>query len=129
LSASTKSDRTKKREDKIQQVRSLETEINEFKNSREKQLQEQAVRMRNQIVEEIMKVVNDKVKSDHYDLVLDKSGQSLNGVQIVLHSEDSMEFSDDIVVALNKNRPAPGPVAPAAPIATPAGLPTATPKK
>lgn len=129
LSAATKGDRTKKREDKIQQVRSLETEINEFKNSREKQLQEQAVRMRNQIVEEIMKVVNDKVKSDHYDLVLDKSGQSLNGVQIVLHSEDSMEFSDDIVVALNKSRPAPGPAASAAPIATPASLPTATPKK
>ena len=121
LSASAKSDRQKKREDKIQQVRSLEQEINEFKQSREKQLQEQMVRMRNQIVEEIMTIINAKVKSDNYDLVFDKSGQSLNGVQIVLHSNDKMEFSDDVISALNKNRPATAaaPVAPAAPAASP----------
>ena len=32
-----------------------------------------------------MKLVTDRVKNDNYDLVLDKSGQSLNGVQIVLY--------------------------------------------
>ena len=118
LSASAKTDRQKKRDEKIQQTRQLEQEITEFKGSREKQLQEQAVRMRNQIVEEIMAIINTKVKSDNYDLVLDKSGQSLNGVQIVLHSKDSMEFSDDVISALNKTRPAPT-AATAAPAATP----------
>ena len=120
LSESARSDRQKKREDKINQVRSLEQEINEFKGSREKQLQEQAVRMRNTIVEEIMTVVNARVKSDNYDLVLDKSGQSLNGVQIVLHANDKMEFSDDVITALNKNRPA---------TTSAAAAPSATPKK
>ena len=105
LSTTAKADLGKKRDDKIAQVRDLEREIQEFKGSREKQLQEQAVRMRNQIVEEIMKLVNDKVKSDNYDLVFDKSGQSLNGVQIVLYSADKMEFSEDIIASLNKNRP------------------------
>ena len=100
-------------------MRSLEQEINEFKTTREKQLQEQAVRMRNTIVEEIMKVVNDRVKSDNYDLVLDKSGQSLNGVQIVLHSNDKMEFSDDVITALNKTRPSTTAPAAAAPTASP----------
>ncbi len=121
LSPAAKSDRQKKREDKINQVRSLEQEISEFKTSREKQLQEQAVRMRNTIVEEIMTVVNARVKSDNYDLVLDKSGQSLNGVLVVLHSNDKMEFSDDVITALNKTRPAAtaAPAAPAAPVATP----------
>ncbi len=74
------------------------------------------MRMRNQIVEEIMAIINTKVKSDNYDLVFDKSGQSLNGVQIVLHSNDNMEFSDDVIAALNKNRPA---AVTAAPSATP----------
>ena len=118
LSASAKADRQKKRDEKIQQTKQLEQEINDFKGSREKQLQEQAVRMRNQIVEEIMTVINAKVKTDNYDLVLDKSGQSLNGVQIVLHSKDSMEFSDDVITALNKTRPAAS-AAPAVPAATP----------
>ena len=117
LSASAKADRQKKRDEKIQQTRQLEQEINEFKGTREKQLQEQAVRMRNQIVEEIMTIINAKVKTDNYDLVFDKSGQSLNGVQIVLHSKESMEFSDDVITALNKTRPAPSTAAP--PAATP----------
>jgi outer membrane protein len=121
LSATTKADRSKKREDKIQQVRTLENEINDFKNSREKQLQEQAVRMRNQIVEEIMKLIEDRVKIDNYDLVFDKSGQSLGGVQFLLHSKDSMDFSDDILTALNRTRP------PAVSIATPA--PRSSPKR
>ena len=127
LSATAKADRNKKRDDKIAQVRSLEQEIQEFKTSRERGLQEQAVRMRNQIVEEIMTIINARVKSDNFDLVLDKSGQSLNGVNIVLHSNDKMEFSDDVIAALNKNRPAPDAAAPK-PAATLAA-PVATPKK
>jgi outer membrane protein len=106
LSKQAKEDKSKKRDEKVGQFQQLENEIKEFKQTREKQLQEQAVRMRNQIVEEIMKLVSDKVKSDGYDLVLDKSGQSLNGVMIVLYSKDNMEFSDDIVSSLNKNKPA-----------------------
>ena len=126
LSATAKADRNKKRDDKIAQVRSLEQEIQEFKTSRERGLQEQAVRMRNQIVEEIMTIINARVKSDNFDLVLDKSGQSLNGVNIVLHSNDKMEFSDDVIAALNKNRPAPDAAPkPAATLAAP----VATPKK
>ena len=122
LAQQAKSDRQKKREEKINQVRQLEQEIQEFKTSRERQLQEQAVRMRNQIVEEIMKVVNDKVKDDKFDMVFDKSGQSMNGVQIVLYSQEKMDFSDEVITALNKTRPAAAPVA-----ATPA--PAATPKR
>ena len=127
LSATAKADRNKKRDDKIAQVRSLEQEIQEFKTSRERGLQEQAVRMRNQIVEEIMTIINARVKSDNFDLVLDKSGQSLNGVNMVLHANDKMEFSDDVIAQLNKNRPAPDASAPK-PAAT-AAAPTATPKK
>ena len=119
LSSTAKSERQKKREDKIGQVQQLEREIQEFKNSRERQLQEQAVRMRNQIVEEIMKVVNEKVKDDKFDMVFDKSGQSMNGVQIVLYSQDKMDFSDEVITALNKTRPANTPAASPAPTKKP----------
>ncbi len=121
ISATARADSGKKRDDKIAQVRSLEQEINDFKTSRERQLQEQAVRMRNTIVEEIMTVINNKVKGESYDLVLDKSGQSLGGVPVVVHSRDNMEFSDDVITQLNKSRPA----TPSAAAATPAGAPPA----
>lgn len=127
LSASAREEKGKQRDEKINETRNLEREITEFKNTRERQLQEQAVRMRNGIVEEIMKVVTDKVKADAYDLVFDKSGSSLNGVPLVLFSKDGMEFTNDIVTVLNRNKPAAG----AAPAATPAAAakPAATPKK
>ena len=125
LSPGAKAEANKKRDDKIAQVRSLENEINEFKTTRERQLQEQAVRMRNTIVEEIMTVINGKVKGESYDLIFDKSGQSLGGVPVVVHSRDNMDFSEDVITALNKSRPA-TPTA-AATGATPA--PAAPPKR
>ncbi len=124
-SATAKSDDQKKRDDKIQQVRSLEQEIQEFNASRQRQLQEQAVRMRNTIVEEIMTIINNKVKSESYDLVLDKSGQSMGGVPVVVHARDNMEFSEDVISALNKNRPA----TPSATVSGAPPAPAAPPKK
>ena len=45
--------------------------------------------MRGGIVEEINKVVADKVKAEDYDVVFDKSGPSLNGVPIVLYAKEA----------------------------------------
>ena len=105
LSKESKDKKGKERDEKIAETKNLEREITEFRTTREKQLQDQAVRMRNGIVEEITKLIQDKVKADQYDLVLDKSGNSLNGVPIILFSKDTNDFSDDIITALNKNKP------------------------
>ncbi len=106
LSKELKEEKMKSRDDKIAETKNLEREITEFRQQREKELQDQAVRMRNDIVDEITKLVQEKVRTDSYDLVFDKSGQSLNGVPIVLFSRDNMDFSEDIIAALNKNKPA-----------------------
>src|SRR6478735_8489559 len=50
------------------------SKLNEFRQTREKQLQDQSARMRQGIVEDINKIVNDKVKAESFDLVFDKSG-------------------------------------------------------
>ncbi|HKG98451.1 MAG TPA: OmpH family outer membrane protein [Pyrinomonadaceae bacterium] len=105
LSKDAKDDRSKNRDDRIQETKTLEREIGEFRQTREKQLQEQAVRMRNGIVDEITKLVQEKVKAENYDLVLDRSGSSLNGVPILLFARDNMDFSDEIISQLNKNKP------------------------
>ena len=104
LSKETKESKSKARDEKIADLRTMDRENNEFRQNREKQLQEQSVRMRAGIVDEINKVVTDKVKAESFDLVFDKSGPSLNGVPIVLYSKDSYEFTTDVVSALNKNK-------------------------
>ncbi len=102
LSEQAKAAKSKTRDETIAETKNLEREITEFRSTREKQLQDQAVRMRNDIVQEITKLVEERVKTDKYDVVFDRSGQSLNGVPIVLFSNESMDFSDSIIKALNK---------------------------
>jgi outer membrane protein len=102
LSADKKTSMAKDRDDKIANIKNMEREINEFRQTRERQLQEQAMRMRENIVKEITDVIAEKVKGANYDLVLDKTGPSMNGVNVVLHSKDSFDFTTDVITALNK---------------------------
>jgi len=104
LSKESKEQKAKLRSEKATDLQGMDKEIREFQQQREKQLQEQSVRMRAGIVDDINKVVSDRVKAESYDIVLDKSGPSLNGVPIVLFSRESYEFTDAVVSALNKNK-------------------------
>ena len=103
LSADAKSKATKERDDEIANIKNMEREINEFRQTRERQLQEQALRMREGIVKEITDVVMDKVKASHLDVVFDKSGMSLNGVPVVMFTPENWDFTTEVLTALNKN--------------------------
>ena len=92
----------KDRDEKIANIKNMEREINEFRQTREQQLQQQAMRMREGIVKEITDVVLERVKTNGMDLVFDKSGQSTNYVPLVLYSKDTADFTTEIITALNK---------------------------
>lgn len=79
----------------------MERQIQEFRTRRERQLQEQVVRMRKTILEEIRTLVKEVSKTRNYALVFDKSGVSMNGVPFLLHSRDAVDFSEDIINSLN----------------------------
>ena len=102
LSADAKTQKAKERDDKIANIKNMEREITEFRQTRERQLQEQAMRMREGIVKEITDVVMEKVKANRMDLVFDKSGMSLNGVPVLMYAPDNVDFTNDIVTVLNK---------------------------
>lgn len=141
LGKESKETKSKARDERIAELKGMEREIQEFRATREKQLQEQSARMRQGIVDDISKVVLDKVKADSYDLVVDPSGMSLNGVAVVMYAKESYDFTPEVVTALNKNKgkesvepaadkPAPSsaaakPATPAAPAAAPAVRPAA----
>ena len=123
LSADAKTAKAKERDEKITSIKNMEREINEFRQTRERQLQEQALRMREGIVKEITDVVLEKVKSNNLDLVFDKSGMSLNGVPILMYSRDTVEFTNDIITVLNKGGATSAPAAASSP--APAASPAA----
>jgi outer membrane protein len=120
LSADKKTQTAKERDDKIANIKNMEREISDFRQTRERQLQEQLMRVREGIVKEITDVVMEKVKANHFDLVFDKSGMSINGVPILLYAPDNVDFTNDIIAVLNRPGRAPSSTAKANPSATPA---------
>jgi outer membrane protein len=102
LSADKKTQIAKDRDDKIANIKNMEREISDFRQTRERQLQEQLMRVREVIVKEITEVVMEKVKSNNLDLVFDKSGMSINGVPVLMYSHDNIDFTNDIIAVLNK---------------------------
>jgi outer membrane protein len=123
LSADKKTQTAKERDDKIANIKNMEREISDFRQTRERQLQEQLMRVREGIVKEITDVVMEKVKANHFDLVLDKSGMSINGVPFLLYAPDNVDFTNDIIAVLNKPGRAASSTAKANPSASPAKAP------
>lgn len=92
------------------------------------------MRMRETLVKEITDVIMERVKSSGYDLVFDKSGQSTNYIAVLMYAKESMDFTTDVVTALNKRpattttteKPA---TSPAAATTTTTAAPASSPKK
>ena len=120
LSADKKGQTAKERDDKIANIKNMEREISDFRQTRERQLQEQLMRVREGIVKEITDVVMEKVKANRFDLVLDKSGMSINGVPFLLYAPENVDFTNDIIAVLNKPGRAASSTAKANPSASPA---------
>jgi len=91
---------------KVAAARTLDREIADYRSSKQKGLQDQFLRMRKDIVDDIMKTVNDLVKAKNYDIVFDKSGLSAGAVPVVLYSRSDLDFTQEVIAALNKNAPA-----------------------
>jgi outer membrane protein len=102
LSVDGKAAKAKERDEKIASIKNMEREINDFRQTREQQLQQQMLRLREGIVKEIADVVRERGKSRNLDLLFDKSGASLNRFSPILFSPASMDFTAEIIAELNK---------------------------
>jgi Skp family chaperone for outer membrane proteins len=103
-----------KTKESMPRVDELRSAYSRLVGEREKKLNEWSVRMRNVIVEEIMKVVTDKAQGDGYDIVFDRSGVNSNNAPVVLYAKETYDFSNEVLETLNKNRPASSEAAPSA---------------
>jgi outer membrane protein len=115
LTAEAKAAKAKERDDKIANIKNMEREINEFRQTREQQLQQQMLRLREGIVKEITDIVIERGKSRNLDLIFDKSGVSLNRFSPILFSPDNMDFTAEVVAELNRKprvTPSPSPMKP-----------------
>jgi Skp family chaperone for outer membrane proteins len=100
LSANVKTQKAKERDDKIANVKKMEQEIKDFRREREKQLQDQALRLRSEIVRDITGKINELDRPGN-NFILDRSGQSLNGIPVLLFVPPNADMSERVITALN----------------------------
>ncbi|HLB32747.1 MAG: hypothetical protein A3F67_00520 [Verrucomicrobia bacterium RIFCSPHIGHO2_12_FULL_41_10] len=87
--------------EKVAKARILDREIVEFRSAKQKKLQEQSLGMRKDIIDEIMKVVNEQIKIRGFNIVFDKSGLSAGAVPVVLYSSPDFDVSSEVIAVLN----------------------------
>ena len=91
--------------EKLAETQKIQRDLEEYRTSHGKILQDQQLRMRQSIVKEIQDIIDKEAQSAGYQLVLDKSGTTANAVPTILFSQDSMDITDDLIKTLNKNQP------------------------
>ncbi len=101
-------EKRKKMTEKLGEMQKMQRDLEEYRRSHQKILEEQSLRMRQSILKEITDVVLKEAKDAGYLLVLDKSGNTLNGLPSVVFSQDAMEITAEIIKILNKNQPVSG---------------------
>ncbi len=89
-------------EEKIEKARTLDRELVEYRSAKQKKLQDEFLGMRQEIINDIMKVINDQTKTRGFDMVLDKSGLSAGAVPVVLFARPDLDISDSVLAVLNK---------------------------
>jgi Skp family chaperone for outer membrane proteins len=82
--ADTKTAMARERDAKIAKIKDLEREINEFRTKREKELQDQALKMREGIIAKMMSALTAKAGAENFNLIFDSSGGSTNSVPITV---------------------------------------------
>ncbi|MEI9998065.1 MAG: OmpH family outer membrane protein [Verrucomicrobiota bacterium] len=125
LAPAAKAEKQKAAEAKRQDFLALQNRLQDRRTELDKELNEEMLRRHKEILDQIVKVVDDYSGPQGFDLVLDKSTvETTSGVSIILYNSSKLiDITQDIITRLNANAPATTGTAPsgAAAPATPAG--------
>lgn len=121
LSPAARGDKQKALTEKYQDLQNMERKLQETSSERNRELQDEIVRLHKEIVDEIAKVVTDYSGPQGFDLVLDKSASASTSVPTVLYNSNKLtDITQDIINKLNAGAPAAGSAPAPAGAATPA---------
>ncbi|NCC51603.1 MAG: OmpH family outer membrane protein [Spartobacteria bacterium] len=91
-------------ESKLLEISDEEQKMRRFRETHGKQLSGQQRRMRETIVGEITEVLVDYARNQGYSSVIDSSGESLNGVPLILYSDGNRDITEKVLKELNAGK-------------------------
>ena len=104
VSAEEREKRKTAAEDKLKDIQDAQDDLQKFDAQAHSILTEQSMRMRDNLVGDIMKVVKAKALEGHFTLVLDSTPQASSGLPVVLYSTEN-DITDAVLKQLNANAP------------------------
>ena len=84
-------------EDKLTELQEFELRARRTQETKVKQMREKVLKSRQAIVDELMAAVNHFAEAGGYDLVLDKSGMTMNAVPMVAYSNPALDVTDKLI--------------------------------
>ena len=87
-------------EEKLTELQEFQLRLRRTQETKVKQMREQLVKSRQGIVDELMKVVEEFGQAEGYDLVLDRSGMTMNMVPLMVYSKPEFDVTDKLIERL-----------------------------
>jgi Skp family chaperone for outer membrane proteins len=101
LSEDVRRQRREEGELKAVEISELRSKKNKLFKERETQLRQKIMRMRQDIIDDIVAVAQEYARDEGFSMLLDKSGMSVNQVPVVLYSDPKNDITDVIIEQLN----------------------------
>ena len=92
---------------KVKELRTMEGEIKEFEQRRTGQLREEEGQVRAEILKDLSDVVNKLAKDGGYNLVIDKTGNSISTIPMIMYVDGVPDLTDAVIAEINKGAAAP----------------------
>ncbi len=84
-------------EEKLTELQEFELRARRTQETKLKQMREKVLKSRQTIVDELMAAVNHFAEAGGYDLVLDKSGMTMNAVPMVAYANPALDVTDKLI--------------------------------
>ncbi len=105
ISADQRDKRKQAAADKLKQLQDSKAAIEQFERQAQVTLQEQQMRMRDNILVEIKAAVTAKAKAAGYSLVIDATAETPNATPAVIYSSGENDLTDAVLKQLNAGAP------------------------
>jgi outer membrane protein len=105
VSADEREKRKKAAEGKLLEIKELEQNINQFDKQATTTLQERQRQMRDSILGEIRKVINDKAQAGSYSMIIDSASESINKTPVVMYNNGDNDITKSVLAQLNASAP------------------------
>ena len=103
LSQDEREKRKKAAEDKLRQLRDMDSILKDYDRNAEIRIREQIDRTMSRMVDEIRTVITAKAKAAGFSLVIDVAAVSAVGTPIVFYTNNENDLTEGVITALNVN--------------------------